>query len=59
MGVRRAQHDGMGLAGQTEVVAELAAAGEQAKVFLAADGLADPEIHCLPRCHRPRARPDQ
>ena len=39
--VRRAQHGGPGLAGEVDVVAEAAAAGEQARVLLARDRLAD------------------
>ena len=41
MGVRRAQHKGIGLAGQADVVAIAAAAGEEAQVLLASKWLSD------------------
>src|SRR5262249_2790293 len=41
MGVGRAHHHGVGLAGQVDVVAEAALPGDQLRIFLADDGLPD------------------
>ena len=41
MSVRRAQHKGIGLAGQTDVVAIAATAGQEAQILLASKRLSD------------------
>ena len=41
MGMRRAHQGGIGLTRQVDVVAEAAAAGDEAQVFLAAKRLSD------------------
>ena len=51
MGVGRAYHHGVGLAGQANVVAEAALAGEELGIFLADDGLPDGGHSCAFR-HR-------
>ena len=44
MGVRRAQHHGMGLAGQVDIVLEAAFAAQKAPVLEALDRLPDSEL---------------
>lgn len=44
MGVWRAQDMAIGLAGQVDIVGIAPAAGQEAAVFLAADGLAEAEL---------------
>ena len=55
MGVGRAHHDGVGLAGEVDVVAEAALAGEELGIFLADDGLADGGHSCAFRHRFPPA----
>jgi len=44
MRMRRAHHDGIGLAGKIEIVAKAALAGQQRRIFLADDGPADAAV---------------
>ncbi len=55
MGVRRAHHDRMRLAGKLDVVAEAALAGQQLRVFLARDRPADSGTACAFRHRFPAA----
>jgi len=55
MGVGRAHHDGIGLAGQVDVVAETALPGEELRIFLADDGLPDGGHSCAFRHRFPPA----
>ena len=57
MGVGRAHHGHMGLAGQVDVVGETAAPGQQARVLGAAHRLADAEIHDRASLSRRRRAP--